>query len=553
MIDETELTRCPDVDLIVVDRYQTRIAFQVDDWNATTLLACISEDPRDWFELEGIWPRYQIGPSAEDLASLNFIDLNFTVALGKLSEKRAWMTIDLTKKRICIGKSNDPIERDGNYAFGDDSGFGPEFQIPMHLPPWWELHCHVELSMVLQTRDSELKVRKPNREILWGPELSKDLARRMFSCFVEDETLRELLAQLASDFSTLEPSGASDDETVRRLNEMRNQVVSRTIAVHRDWLMTPRSDLGGRMPRECLHGGVDWIDHVIDGHKSRVSGGDELAPLPLSIANDPEVPMGRSEVCLYFDLCRELIESGWLYLSLHSGHARSSNMRDADEFVKYLADVKKSWLCMPYEGGDSPASIIESERHRMPRVIEVGHGVIDCDCPICEMMSAGDFGPTFTGIDGHHLELDEEFAFSLHETREEWEQKQCEFAQMSMEIEQNQIAERRSGGEEDDEFHSVWKNSYVSQDAIPGDSGGHIGISFLLADMIGSLKNLGAQQDIDDLNSAFRTYRNAGQFELVIATKDFQQVLENVAQHHSELVSRSADLQHRLDELERKA
>ena len=36
---------------------------------------------------------------------------------------------------------------------------------------------------------------------------------------------------------------------------------------------------------------------------------------------------------------------------------------------------------------------------------------IDCDCPICNMMADGTFGPAFAGIDSHHLELDDEFAF----------------------------------------------------------------------------------------------------------------------------------------------
>jgi hypothetical protein len=35
-----------------------------------------------------------------------------------------------------------------------------------------------------------------------------------------------------------------------------------TIAVHRDWLMTPRDDLGGKFPRQMLHGGHHWVEGV---------------------------------------------------------------------------------------------------------------------------------------------------------------------------------------------------------------------------------------------------------------------------------------------------
>lgn len=50
--------------------------------------------------------------------------------------------------------------------------------------------------------------------------------------------------------------------------------------------------------------------------------------------------------------------------------------------------------------------------------VESEQYVADCDCPICEMMADGMFGIRFTSIDGHHLELDDEFAFSMHENRE---------------------------------------------------------------------------------------------------------------------------------------
>ncbi len=550
MSEKTEPVRCPDVDLVVVDKDRARVALAVDDWNATTLLACVSEDPSNWPELTGVWPRYRSGPSVDDAELLDFSVIDFDTAVKQLSEERAWIMIDLRTKRICVGTVNDPMERDGCYAMGENDGYGPEFRIPVHLPPWWEFHCHVDLSMICHPRRDELRVFQPQREVLWGLELSKGLAERMHAHFVEDKNLSELLSNLSSDFSDLESSAANDDETAKRLRELRNELYARTVAVHRDWLMTPRSDLNGRMPRQCLHGGVNWIDRVIEGQKWQVSESTAFTPLPMAMAQDPNAPMGRSEVCLYFDVCRELIEAGWVHLSLHSDGAPSTGTAG---LAAYLADVQHSWMRMPHEEGDSPAAIIDGERHRLPRILDAGHaGVIDCDCPICEMMKGGNFGPTFVGIDGHHLELDDEFAFSLHETLEEWEENQREFAEMSLSIRSKQTARENDGLEENDEFASVWKNSYVDQGGIPGDSKGHIAISFLLADMIGSLKQLGANIAIDELNQAFRAYRSAGQYELAIVTEHFQRVLENVAQQHSELVGRSADLQQRLDEQARR-
>ena len=69
---EPEAGRCPNVDVLVVDGQVARFASKLDDWNTTTLLACVSEDPVDWAEIAAVWPRYQTGPSAEVADSLDF-------------------------------------------------------------------------------------------------------------------------------------------------------------------------------------------------------------------------------------------------------------------------------------------------------------------------------------------------------------------------------------------------------------------------------------------------------------------------------------------------
>ena len=160
------------------------------------------------------------------------------------------------------------------------------------------------------------------------------------------------------------------------------------------------------------------------------------------------------------------------------------------------------------------------------------------------------FGPTFVSIDGHHLGLDDEFAFSLCETREELEEKQREFEEFSRAMDLKRIEREKAGIEDQGEFASVWKNTFVSDKVIPGDSNGHLSISFFLAEIISTLKEEGAkQEDIDAINQMFRQYRAAGPYELAAATDDFQQTLEHAAQTYPKLIGRSADLQHRLDEL----
>ncbi|MEQ1826399.1 MAG: hypothetical protein ABL921_10640 [Pirellula sp.] len=556
-MSESEAGRCPDVDVIVVDEKIAHFASAVDDWNSTTLLACVSEDPVDWADIAAVWPRYKTEPSAEFADSLDFQIVDAKSALAKLSNERAWMVIDLRDKRICTGTANDPVERNGCYAMGDNNGFGPEFRIPVHLPPWWELHCQVDLPMVRKPRLSEVPRFSPHRDVLWGPELSKGLAQQMLATYESDARLREVLIDLSVDFSSPEiPIHAElpdnkDIEVAQKRRVKRNELYERTIAVHRDWLMTPRQDLAGRMPRQCLHGGMDWLDRVIEGQKYQISRSAASIPIPREMAERPETPMGRSEVCMYFDLCRELINEGWVWISLQS----EKHLHEADalqQLALHLSDVQKNWMNHPFEGGSSPSAIIQAERCRSPRVLgEDGEQpLIDCDCPICQMMIGETFGETFVSIDGHHLELDDEFAFSLCETREEWDEQQREYEEFSRAMDLKRIEREEANSEEQDEFGSVWKHTFVSDQGIPGDTNGHLSISFFLADMISTLKEAGAkQEDIDAINQVFRQYREAGPYELAAATDLFQQTLEHTAQTYPLLVGRSADLQHRLDEL----
>ncbi len=553
---ESEIGRCPNVDIVVIDMHETRIAFAIDDWNMTTLLACISEDPSDWPEVVAVWARYQTGPSADDIDALGFDVVDVDNAMNGLSDDRAWMVIDLKNKRVCIGKENDPVQRDGCYAWGEDNGFGPEIRVPVHLPPWWELNVHVDLAMVLQPRRSAIPICNPQRDVVWGPELCKWLANRLLESYLADERLREILKSLAMDFLAHQGGSISEEDfskTSDRYQALRNELYPRKIEIHRDWLMTPRDDLGGRMPRQCLHGSIDWIERVIDGQRWQISRKVPPVPIPNSMADRPDVPMGLSEVCMYFDLCRELIQSGWIWFVAHSDQVGLG--QEVVLLALHLEEVQKSWMQMPHEGGSSPSAIIYAERHRSPRVVgEDGENhILDCNCPICEMMANGSFGPTFVSLDGHHLELDDEFAFSTCQTHEEWEEKQREFKEMCASIDAKKIAQSEAGGEEQDEFASVWKRSHISDQGIPGDTTGHLSISFFLADMIGTLEQKGSSQEIiDSLNQAFRLYRAAGHYELANATDQFQQSLEQVARQHTELVGRSADLQHRLDELLRR-
>ncbi|MFO0941295.1 MAG: hypothetical protein U0930_11050 [Pirellulales bacterium] len=104
------------------------------------------------------------------------------------------------------------------------------------------------------------------------------------------------------------------------------------------------------------------------------------------------------------------------------------------ELYNALLQAKKRWLEEPFEGGATPQFILECSRGRVPRSSSYsveginGHQpsfpLIDCDCVVCQMMASGKVGPSVEMLDSHHLELDEEFAFSMFETLQQWQEEQ---------------------------------------------------------------------------------------------------------------------------------
>jgi hypothetical protein len=393
------------------------------------------------------------------------------------------------------------------------------------------MHEQTDLATIDQDRESPLAVPRVNRQVLFGQPMIEDLATRILDV-VETQPWKS--------------SGAAEDERSR---------YDFTIQVHRDWLMTPRQDLDGLMPRQMLHGAHQWIDHLVWSQRIRFDDGGDIVAAPTSVTGYDDAPMGSEEMVIYFDLCRELISAGWQWCLAHEFGDRSQRER---ELARFLDDVKQQWLDSPFEGGSPPRFIIECSRRRVPRGVDVPivgmtereteEHMIDCDCPICNMMADGMFGPGFAHLDGHHLDLDDEFAFSMHETREAWEEQQREFAEMSARIDREMAERKAAGDKEPDEFASAWSGQ-VSDDPLPGDPQGHMKLAFLLAEIVGTLQSAGApHDDIKQLNTRFTDFRHSDPADLPTSGKQLSDHLEELAQRYPDLVSRVADLQSRIDE-----
>ncbi|MGE3779746.1 MAG: hypothetical protein AB7F89_21340, partial [Pirellulaceae bacterium] len=223
-------------------------------------------------------------------------------------------------------------------------------------------------------------------------------------------------------------------------------------------------------------------------------------------------------------------------------------------------------------GGTTAAALVESERKRIPITFTEP---FDCDCPICRAQADGTFGPgpAFLMFDGHHLELEDMFAFSLEEDYQLWKSQHASNAGLA----------RFSGSlglpaEEEDEEHpkeenvastdlpvvprstddSVWKSSYVDwnqmslPDFPPQES--VWALSFPLAELITDLKERREGQHlVTPLNEAYDALRQSLDLASCRSTaRQFADMLERTCEQFPELTPKCADLQSHIDEVVRR-
>ena len=260
---------------------------------------------------------------------------------------------------------------------------------------------------------------------------------------------------------------------------------------------------------------------------------------------------GTHEIVKYYDMVRFLLWNCWERRTSKEFAESRLNQPVADLPVaeaRRLETVRDAWMQTPEEDSmhpSTPASLIDHERARLPEGVTGAEAMVDCDCPCCQMM-AEDAGPYFWHLDG--CNMDDDFAFSFHRTREEWQEEQRQFEEMSRKIEE----ERLQRGENSS---SPWQASYVNPDMM-GQSPALIafGLSAHLAELTQNLKDAGADQElIDRLNHAFGNVRavmpdpSAALVEPVI--ERMNELLAAIAEAYPALSEKCADLEHQLTEV----
>lgn len=524
--------------VIILDEKTARFLPMSTEADFFAILSCAEADVKHWEDCEIVWSHCRsIDSAAKSINDLPWTTLSVEEAIQSLAGRRDWISIDLPQCRFLAGAG-------ACYFYQRDERLTsrPRDSVPLNFAPWWVFLRDSSPNQLLECRTERPERVLPHRSELWGDALleffAKEIANRV---------------EQGSDWWERTKLG------------MRVGKHALSVDIHRRWLMTPHAAFGGRTPRDDLHIAKNWISDLASNQRYRVDHGLKTVRLPTEFSGYDTAPLGPHEVILYFEACRTLLVSSWLWV------LKNPHLEKSIELEKMLLQAMReqlySWLHTAQEDGLTPAEIIQTERERVPLLAPEGKHEHSCDCPICDAMAAGKLGPSYIFFDGLHLEYEDDFVFSIHGTRQEWESEQMltgggasEFDLDEEQEEDNELDDEFEDDsiEESDELTPVWSQSTLSDHPLPGYSGKLLGMAFHVAELGAELQNHtrtgeSPLEAIRGLNLAHREYQRAMQSdeisadERMINANRFKATLEKIANDYPKLVSRAADLQSQVD------
>lgn len=528
---------------------------EADSESFYAIMTCVEDDPKNWNDFQSDWTR--CSASNDAVACIDDLDwqtvpydklcANLTGSVGKLTgdhtgtdqgtsslRQSNWIVIDLPSATILAGEAAPILDVVGR---GPNSTAAIESEVmELSLAPWWKVEQSVKPERLVQ-RDRTSPVRlQPNRDVLWGKEWVDFLAKE--------------LSRIAKNGGEISQRSAS----------------KAIVAIHRAWLMTPRASLQNQTPREQIHIAKDWISSLQNSQRYRIEVGFEPIPLPMDFSGYKGAPFGKQEIIIYFDANRELLEYGfqWMIKNISSRKSKTFESSLNEALHKRL----KRWLSDLDEGNLTPALVIQFERQRVPLMeMEVTHPDV-CGCPICQFASSGALGPGLIIYDGHQLELDDDFAFSIYSTQEEWNEESGYLSDSFPEeddLSEDSDAMEDDGSEGDgfskvsspDYEDRIWSTNTPEEANLSGSTGRALGLSFLFAEFMtevetASRSNSNTQATLEKMMWELASLRVALESQSLPKAKasvaTIKRMLEGLAGEFPRLVPRVSDLSSRLDE-----
>ena len=489
--------------------------WEVDDWTVLAVIASLGVEPQREAELIRAVERYGVEHRLE-YRGQKLSDL------PRFSPEQAWCVVDLIGHSIVGGGELEMPSPCAVFEKTEGDPPGGSSRVWINVPADWIIErADDQWRELVESRYQAglRRNRRDVRDVLFGRALLEHLASGVL----------EAVQQGA-------PSSSKDNLRLTR-------------AIHANWLMTARSELDGVTPREVLLEHRESIDHELFQRTQQWTS-EGKPPPPLDENSDAYRygGFGIIQISFYFDMIRSLLAEAWK-------RVEENPSLTVGELIEQLAQYRERWLDTPNEemmDTLTPRQWMHAERSRMPVTSE--DSMIDCDCPICQAQAEGQFGTGFIMFDGHHLELEDEFAFSTIKNREEWEGTQWDVPEPEMDLPQQEPADDVDV-EEEELAAPVWQSSFVDWDGPPtladplAEAAMRIG--FCLCEIIADLKQRpDGRTHLLRLNDAYREFRRSPSSELARqAAQQLCKELEETAAAHPELMSKSSDLQSRIDEV----
>jgi hypothetical protein len=363
------------------------------------------------------------------------------------------MIVDLAARIVVCDSTYSQPELSGMVTYHDSSG-PSECPIGYQLDPeeWFFLDSIDDFQREHNLRRQIRTLNPPldARPVLYGRPLVEFIAHRIAN------VLQESRDSVCQDVSDQKLKGeALESES----NEQPHPFSSHISNIHKDWLVTSREDLRGKAPREIMLAKQHLIDFDLESRRLQWS---LLLEGPPCLDRDSYAyrfaGFGIHEWVVYYDLVRYLITQGFDVI-------KTLDLSQIEVFISKLEELKLQWLAEPNDefSGHVPFIVLDNERKRLPEAMGGRTMVVDEDCPICKMMgdeAEAGLGVFFWHLDGCNMEQD--FEFSTHLTKEGWETEQLMYESMAKECREKMAQTERAEPIEDEfPFDSVQAMEFV--------------------------------------------------------------------------------------------
>ncbi len=423
---------------------------------ADLAVAALSAEPETIEELEAALARFITPGEREHLATWSggACDEPFDAGI---------CIVDLAARLVVLRSRYSSPGPKGEVQYRDNQS-DTEIWVPYHLSDDWAFSQNLEAWEGLAEKRRRQRLAAPPldaRAVLYG----------QLCEFVVEQCLAARGDRPAAGAWT-PPEGWSVGALPERAARHEKPTAEDAVAeIHARWLMTPREDLRGRSPREVLLSKKSPIDWDL---QDRCCQWTMVGACPPGLSRQSAAfrfgGFGTHENVLYYELVRHLIWECWGRVVEPDPGDAPGRLAKADE-VRRLRQIQEEWLGAPQLedlSGWPPEQVIERERMRLPMAVSGEEAVVDDDCPLCQMM-AEQMGPMFWHLDG--CNMDDDFPFSFHGTRQEWEKERREWEEIGRRVEE-EWKHQQAGSTEDDtprddgaESSSVWQRSISNTEA----------------------------------------------------------------------------------------